>query len=211
MNIDQLQNVLCDLESTIKNEAIPLNTVLYFSSYSKKKEKMTRSTGLSHAKSLLLSTNNMDAFISENSKRTTNISKKDIELNYHFLILECKLKQNDIGILPIILLHDPVALSSCWYTLVKQAAPEVMTELSNNPERLLNLLQYHLERRTNFRHMFALKTTDSTDEWITSEDKILDDDQLQRNFRHMFALKTDCTDEWITSEDERLNDGQLQS
>ena len=80
-----------------------------------------------------------------------------MELNYFYLIHECKINAKDIETLPNILLHDPAALKLHWNKLGTDIEPKVLSTLYEKPERLLNLLQYYLEKSVNFRYVYVVK------------------------------------------------------
>ena len=95
--------------------------------------------------------------IQERAAKITNVSNKDIKSNYFYLIHECKINAKDIETLPNVLLHDPAALKLQWHKLVTDIEPKVLSSLYEKPERLLNLLQYYLEKTINFRYIYVLK------------------------------------------------------
>ena len=157
LTVNQLQYCLTHLEATITKRPISISQILSYFLLSTGKDRVPMRSGLNYAKSLLLTTKKLRSFAKERGLKVTNVSFKDIGLNYHYLVHECKMSQDDLELLPVILLHHPAALRNHWRKLIEETEPTVLRDLYKTPERLLNLLQYYLEKSTNFRHMYVLK------------------------------------------------------
>ena len=164
LSVNQLRYCLNLLEATLSTRPIPINTILAYNFVPDGEDGVP--VGLWVVKTLLTSwltsTKESHHFTKEQGGKISNVSIKDVKLNYYFLLNECKLSRDNIGLLPVILLHHPVALREHWKKLVKETELSVLVELFKTPERLLHLLQYYLEKSTNFTHVYVL-TGNSSD------------------------------------------------
>ena len=138
----------------ISKRPIPLDALVSF--IENGAEKPFCESGIGYVRRKLL-TERIEGIQEPPHRRMTSVSNKDMELNYFYLIHECKINANDIETLPNILLHDPATLKLYWNKLVTDTKPEVLSRLYEKPERLLNLLQYYLEKSLNFRYIYVLK------------------------------------------------------
>ena len=148
----------------ISKRPIPFDALVSFRGV----EKTFQHSGLLYAKKKFLMKTEIQG-IQERAAKITNVSNKDIKINFFYLIHECKINAKDIETLPNVLLHDPAALKLHWHKLLADIEPKVLSRLYEKPERLLNLLQYYSEKNINFRHIYVLK--DNTEEYKSGKPK----------------------------------------
>ena len=95
--------------------------------------------------------------------QTTSI----MSANFRFLCDECGFDRDHIRRLPVILGHDHALLREHWTILPQRDELRPFDEWTRDRWRLLNVLQYFIERENNFKHPVVFSLVQS---WLNKHD-----------------------------------------